>query len=113
MPSSNHPISDDESDILSTLSHDSLSVNKGGDKTVVTPAIAPTDDGIEKDTKSDENKGFAASYAEDSGIGTKIRDDIAATLNFALREKLEDKKINDTISKHKQLQIVKHWSFLK
>ena len=104
MPTNDHPISDADIDSLAAGTVDtqcvhSLSTNKKGDQNTVTSS--QVGDEKEKENKSSDNadKGFAASFAEDSG---KIREDIAATLKFALREKLEDKKLTDTISKHKQ-----------
>ena len=107
LPTNDHPISDDDTDSLAagtvdTQSVHSLSTNKKADQKTVTPSQVG-DEKKKKNKSSDSaEKGFAASFSEDSGIGKKIREDIATTLNSALREKLEDKKITDTISKHKQ-----------
>ena len=56
---------------------------------------------VDLQSKKQQDKGFAASFAVGADMGDPIRSDVANSLNFALVEKLEDKCLQDTIDKYK------------
>ena len=109
-----HPVSDDDGNDSTVDAIDALlasdtdgskastsSANKH-DKVLASPPVEDGQKDLEKTDSDDKaDKGFAELFAADSDVGGKIRDDIAKTLKFAMIEKLEDKKIQETITKHK------------